>query len=409
MSAEAPKVWVVELYSQHMDKSIQFKVSDPVVVGRRGTGEDVQPEIDLSLFDAEAFGVSRQHLKFQVQNEQLMVTDLDSGNGTLLRGNRLTPNESYPVQTNDPLQLGRLVLVLNILVSPNHGSIVRKQNTVQLSNEVQNGDGQLVLILEDHHEVALALSVIVERAGYRHVICGDVASAIRVFNRKKPSAIIMDLMLPDMNGLEFCSYVRRDVQHNAIPVIVVSAAKTADRVAQAINAGADVFLGKPVSLQELQQVLGSLISQYERGVPLLKTRHLIGTAPLQSVEPESRQNAIVLFVAGHNAEPITLKIREPVSFGRSIPNSRPGQHIDLSRYNAVENGVSREHMRISFKGVGFFVEDNDSVNGTYLNGVPLAPHKAMQLNNADEIRLGQLRLYVYFLMDKEHEALETDH
>jgi DNA-binding response OmpR family regulator/pSer/pThr/pTyr-binding forkhead associated (FHA) protein len=406
MSAETPDMWVVELYSQHMDKSIQFKVNGPVVVGRQVQGEDNQPDIDLSQFDAEAFGVSRRHLKLEVQNERLMVTDLSSGNGTLLKGNRLTPETAYAIQSNDSLQFGRLILTLNVLVSPNHGSIVRKQNTVQLSSEISSGNGQLVLILEDHHEVALALSMIVERAGYRHVICGDVASAIRVFNRRKPSAIIMDLMLPDMNGLEFCSYVRRDVQHNAVPVIVVSAAKTADRVAQAINAGADVFLGKPVSLQELQQVLGSLISQYERGVPLLQTRHLIGTAPLQSVEPESRQNAIVLFVAGHNAEPITLKIREPISFGRSIPNSRPGQHVDLSRYNAVENGVSREHMRLLFRHGHFYVEDNDSVNGTYVNGVPLDPHKLTQLNNADEIRLGQLRLYAYFLMDKEHEMLE---
>jgi pSer/pThr/pTyr-binding forkhead associated (FHA) protein len=45
----------------------------------------------------------------------------------------------------------------------------------------------------------------------------------------------------------------------------------------------------------------------------------------------------------------------------------------------------------------------DSVNGTYINGDPVKPHEQVALKNADEVRLGRLRLYVYFLEDEKNQ------
>jgi hypothetical protein len=207
-------------------------------------------------------------------------------------------------------------------------------------------------------------------------------------------------MLPDMNGLEFCRYVRRDVERNSTPVIVVSAVKTKQFVNQAMEAGADMFLGKPVSAQELQQVVTSIVYQHQSGVDSLSTRHLPGTAPLQGIAPDSRQDAVVLFVAGFSDTPVTMTVRDPVSFGRQA--QLPGRkHIDLSRYNAVEQGVSRIHAFLHRQDNHFYIEDADSVNGTFLNGLPLNPNERTPINNADEIRLGQMRMYIYFLTDKD--------
>jgi DNA-binding response OmpR family regulator len=257
---------------------------------------------------------------------------------------------------------------------------------------------QPILIVEDDPEVAKVLALVLERNGHGTTTCREVVSAIRLFNQKHPSAVILDLMLPDMPGLEFCRYVRRDVQRNTTPVIVISAAKTPANVTQALDAGADIFLGKPVSAQELNHVVDSLIGQNETGERALHTKQLVGTAPLKAVPPESRRESLVLFVAGHE-QPLTLTVHQPITFGRST-NLPPKAHVDLSRFNAVEHGVSRIHMTLHNKEGKFFIEDMDSVNGTYINGDPLKPHVHMPLKNADEVRLGRLRLYAYFLEDE---------
>jgi pSer/pThr/pTyr-binding forkhead associated (FHA) protein len=73
--------------------------------------------------------------------------------------------------------------------------------------------------------------------------------------------------------------------------------------------------------------------------------------------------------------------------------------VDLSRFQAIDLGVSRVHMVMQYKDGKFMIEDLGSVNGTFLNGRSIRPGKLEALSNADEIRLGQLRMYAYFLAD----------
>jgi DNA-binding response OmpR family regulator len=345
-------------------------------------------------------GVSRHHLALEVVDNHLLATDMGSGNGTLLNGDRLAPESGRVVSHGDTLTLGRLALQVRVVISPTFSSVIHKQASIQLNQPARQGEGELVLVVEDDVEVARAMALLLKRSGYTSQLSHDVIGAIRAFNQKRPAAVLLDLMLPDVNGLEFCRYVRRDVQRNTVPIIVVSAAKSADTVAQAISAGADVFLGKPVNTHELSYVLGVLVSHHTSGVGALSTKHLVGTAPLQAIAPESRQDAVVLFVAGHSDTPITLTVRGPVSFGRA-PTPQSRHHVDLTRFDAADQGVSRLHMLLHNRDGGFYLEDADSVNGTFLNGYPVRPREPVQVSNADEIRLGQLRMYIYFITDKE--------
>jgi len=140
-----------------------------------------------------------------------------------------------------------------------------------------------------------------------------------------------------------------------------------------------------------------LIGHPEEGASAFQTKHLVGTAPLQAMQPQTRRNSIVLFTAGYK-EPMVLTVNQPLTFGRSVSQDLQS-HIDLTRSNAVDNGVSRVHARLHYEKGGFYIEDLNSVNGTYVNGEPLAPGVKTPLRNADELRLGRLRLYAYFLED----------
>jgi hypothetical protein len=170
-----------------------------------------------------------------------------------------------------------------------------------------------------------------------------------------------------------------------------------------MQAGADIFLDKPVSVQELRHVVSSLMAQHESGSSAIYTKQLVGTAPLKAVPAESRKDAAVLFVAGYSDAPITLTVTQPISFGRALStgNLPSKNHIDLTRYDAINYGVSRVHMYLHNKEGKFYVEDADSINGTYVNGDPLKPHDLVPVKNASEVRLGQLRMYIYFLEDGE--------
>lgn len=394
--------WLIELYFPRSQKSVKFRLENRIVVGRIGP-DGTKPDIDLSSYGAEDQGVSRQHLALSVESSQLIVTDLSSGNGTILNGAKLESNKGYPVNHGDILTLGKLEAQIRVVISPTYTSSIQGQRSLQLQDQEQPGTGQPVLIVEDDDMVARLLSLMLERAGYTVSTSRNVSGAIRNFKQKPPSAIVLDLMLPDMNGLELCRYVRRDSQLNDTPVIVISAANTPENVEQAMQAGADIFLGKPVSSKELRHVVASLISHKEKGVAALHTKHLIGTAPLKALEPKSRRDTLVIFVSGYNDNPMTVNLRQTTTLGRQPTTPGAKNHLDLTRFDAVDLGVSRVHAALSYSDGKFFVEDNGSVNGTYINGEPIKAHVPTALSNADEVRLGQLRMYIYFLMDEELE------
>jgi hypothetical protein len=85
---------------------------DNFTLGRSVEGQAIVPDIDLDPFQAYDFGVSRIHAELRLLKEGVFVVDLDSANGTLLNGRRLTPQTPEAVRHGDIIQLGRLRLQL---------------------------------------------------------------------------------------------------------------------------------------------------------------------------------------------------------------------------------------------------------------------------------------------------------
>lgn len=408
MADTSSDLWIIELSNPQWKSPLRLRVENKMNVGRIVAGDGIKrPDVDLTPYNAETMGVSRLHFSIEPEADRLLVRDLGSGNGTQLNGNRLKPDEAYRLNSGDQIMVGLLRLDINFVLSPTFGGAVHRQPSLQLQDQVQIGKGQLILIVEQDEEVANAVALILEQAGYTTKIAHEVVGAIRAYNQTRPSAIIVNPILPDMSGLEFCRYIRRDVKMNTTPMVVIGTSSKSPESAEAMKAGVEVFLERPISAQELRHVMSSLIVQHETGKSNLYTKHLVGTAPLKAVQPETRQNTCVLFVAGHNDSPIVLTVppNQPVSFGRQVTTGGLKSHVDLTRYDAANWGVSRIHMILHHKDNQFMVEDQGSVNGSYLNGDPLKPKVLTPLKNADEVRLGQLRMYIYFLDDSDEETL----
>lgn len=89
--------------------------ASPAFLGRRDTGQLAASEIDLSIFEARRHGISRRHAAICIPDDQLMLEDLGSRNGTFINGERLAPYVAHVLRDGDILRLGHLNLKLKIL------------------------------------------------------------------------------------------------------------------------------------------------------------------------------------------------------------------------------------------------------------------------------------------------------
>ena len=107
---------------------------------------------------------------------------------------------------------------------------------------------QTVLVVDDEEAIAEAVRARLESEGYRVIVAADGPQAIEQHAEHHPDLVVLDLMLPGMDGLEVCKQIQRD---GWTPVLMLTAkTEEADKVA-GFAVGADDYLTKPFSLREL--------------------------------------------------------------------------------------------------------------------------------------------------------------
>jgi len=109
-------------------------------------------------------------------------------------------------------------------------------------------EGQRILIVEDEESLADSVRYNLEREGYLVSVAVDGRQALERFRAEPPALVILDLMLPEVSGLDLCRAIRAE---SAVPIIMVTAKDSeADKVA-GLELGADDYVTKPFSVREL--------------------------------------------------------------------------------------------------------------------------------------------------------------
>jgi len=109
--------------------------------------------------------------------------------------------------------------------------------------------GQRILVVDDDPTVSDVVRRYLERAGYDVVLASDGPAALTAFDREQPDLVVLDLMLPGMDGLEVCRRLRADSE--GVPIIMLTAlGEESDRVL-GLQYGADDYVTKPFSPREL--------------------------------------------------------------------------------------------------------------------------------------------------------------
>jgi DNA-binding response OmpR family regulator len=105
-----------------------------------------------------------------------------------------------------------------------------------------------VLVVDDDDRIRASLRLALEDNGYRVVDAGDGETALDVISREVPDIVLLDLMLPGIDGFECCRRIRRE---HDVPILVVSARADSHDVVAGLEAGADDYIRKPFDVPEL--------------------------------------------------------------------------------------------------------------------------------------------------------------
>lgn len=114
-----------------------------------------------------------------------------------------------------------------------------------------NENSRLVLVAEDETDTARLVQLHLERRGWRVLLAPDGMTALDETVRVKPNLVILDVMMPRMDGLEVCRLLKSSPQTRHIPVLMLTALAELENKREGYRCGADEYMTKPFSLREL--------------------------------------------------------------------------------------------------------------------------------------------------------------
>jgi two-component system, cell cycle response regulator DivK len=124
----------------------------------------------------------------------------------------------------------------------------------------QNGGAPpTVMVVEDFEDNRFMMRRLLEMSGYRVLEAINGEEAVELAHRERPQLILMDLSLPQLDGLAATRRIRQHADLRDVPIVAVSAHDTADFHADALAAGCNDYVTKPIDFDQLEALLSRLL------------------------------------------------------------------------------------------------------------------------------------------------------
>lgn len=118
-----------------------------------------------------------------------------------------------------------------------------------------------ILSVDDEPDVTALMRFHFSRAGYEVLTAASSREAIETIHCRQPDLVLVDLMLPDIDGLGLCEILRRSAATSAIPIVIVTAWATAEARQAGLELGAIDYVTKPFSPRDLVDRVGRLLAR----------------------------------------------------------------------------------------------------------------------------------------------------
>lgn len=118
-----------------------------------------------------------------------------------------------------------------------------------------------VLIIEDEKDLVDTLKFRLNANGYDTLVAYDGRSGFEMAKTEKPDIVILDLMLPKMDGYKICGLLKKDSRYSQIPIIMFTARAQAEDVKLGLEMGADAYITKPFEPKILMDKISELLEK----------------------------------------------------------------------------------------------------------------------------------------------------
>lgn len=122
-----------------------------------------------------------------------------------------------------------------------------------------------LMVVDDDHDLNFIIKIVLEQAGYKIVSYFDAESALKNIKGEKPDIVMLDVMMPGMNGFEACKRIKTDPETSGITVIMLTARGMKEDIEMAMQNKADLFMTKPFDNDYLIQKINEFLSKKKSG------------------------------------------------------------------------------------------------------------------------------------------------
>lgn len=117
-----------------------------------------------------------------------------------------------------------------------------------------------ILVVDDDPEIRQFLAIIMQDTSWEVLFADGAATGLQLAAERNPDLILLDIFMPEMDGLEVLQHLRREPATEKVPVLILTAADKEDQLDKAVARGANDYLTKPVNIIRLYKTIDKLLS-----------------------------------------------------------------------------------------------------------------------------------------------------
>ncbi len=218
-------------------------------------------------------------------------------------------------------------------------------------------------MIEDEPDIIMGLRDALEFEGFRIVSTGLGKEGVRLVTTERPACIILDLMLPDVNGFRVCESIR--ASDTQVPIIILSARGLESDKIRGLESGADDYVTKPFSIGELIARIGAIFRRLERVDPEVPEELTIGAVTVNARTQELTRGRkkhilsfyefeLLRFLYARSGEPVSRdEILDKIWGLESYPTSRTVDNFIVKLRKHIETDPAKPRHILTVYGQGY--------------------------------------------------------